>query len=293
MNMRKMIFKSSISEGREIPTDASNTDFDSTDFEPLPWDKYFDTVVDTKIDSSTFIRSYIIGQGASSGPIFICHHGAGNSGLSFGVMASSLAKNYPKGGFTIVAYDCRGHGGSQTANDANLSLNILSDDLINLFNKLFPDNKRDVYLIGHSMGGGVVSKVAADRRIPSVSGLAIIDVVEGSAIESLAFMQGYIHTRPQEFDSIPKAIEWHLKSGTIKNQESAKLSVPSFLKKSSNNEGVRYQWAVDLEQTSPFWEEWYRGMSSRFLNTPAGKLLILAGTDRLDKELMIGQMQGK
>ncbi len=34
-------------------------------------------------------------------------------------------------------------------------------------------------------------------------------------------------------------------------------------------------------------------MSIKFLSARCAKLLILAGTDRLDKELMIGQMQGK
>ena len=39
--------------------------------------------------------------------------------------------------------------------------------------------------------------------------------------------------------------------------------------------------------------DWYVGMSQKFLSAPCPKLLILAGTDRLDKDLMIGQMQGK
>jgi protein phosphatase methylesterase 1 len=34
-------------------------------------------------------------------------------------------------------------------------------------------------------------------------------------------------------------------------------------------------------------------MSKKFLTGRGAKQLILAGTDRLDKELMIGQMQGK
>ena len=34
-------------------------------------------------------------------------------------------------------------------------------------------------------------------------------------------------------------------------------------------------------------------MSARFLGGRGAKLLVLAGADRLDKELMIGQMQGK
>lgn len=35
------------------------------------------------------------------------------------------------------------------------------------------------------------------------------------------------------------------------------------------------------------------GLSKKFLAAKGGKLLLLAGTDRLDKELMIGQMQGR
>ena len=34
-------------------------------------------------------------------------------------------------------------------------------------------------------------------------------------------------------------------------------------------------------------------MSKKFLGGQGAKLLVLAGTDRLDKELMIGQMQGE
>jgi hypothetical protein len=38
---------------------------------------------------------------------------------------------------------------------------------------------------------------------------------------------------------------------------------------------------------------WFTGLSAAFLAARTARLLVLAGTDRLDKELMIGQMQGK
>ena len=38
---------------------------------------------------------------------------------------------------------------------------------------------------------------------------------------------------------------------------------------------------------------WFQGLSKAFLSARTARLLVLAGTDRLDKELMIGQMQGK
>ena len=44
---------------------------------------------------------------------------------------------------------------------------------------------------------------------------------------------------------------------------------------------------------SPSASGWFTGLSASFLNARTARLLVLAGTDRLDKELMIGQMQGK
>lgn len=38
---------------------------------------------------------------------------------------------------------------------------------------------------------------------------------------------------------------------------------------------------------------WFTGLSSKFLAARTARLLVLAGTERLDRELMIGQMQGK
>lgn len=38
--------------------------------------------------------------------------------------------------------------------------------------------------------------------------------------------------------------------------------------------------------------DWFTGLSQKFLNCRTAKLLLLAGTDRLDKDLLIGQMQG-
>ena len=54
-----------------------------------------------------------------------------------------------------------------------------------------------------------------------------------------------------------------------------------------------WTWRTDLAATKSFWEGWFVGLSQKFLDAKGGKLLLLAGTDRLDKELMIGQMQGE
>ena len=54
-----------------------------------------------------------------------------------------------------------------------------------------------------------------------------------------------------------------------------------------------YVWRIDLAKTEPYWKGWFSGMSQLFLGCAVPKLLLLAGVDRLDKDLTIGQMQGK
>eukprot|EP00301_Raphidiophrys_heterophryoidea_P003708 c11663_g1_i3.p1 GENE.c11663_g1_i3~~c11663_g1_i3.p1 ORF type:complete len:115 (+),score=23.45 c11663_g1_i3:315-659(+) len=72
---------------------------------------------------------------------------------------------------------------------------------------------------------------------------------------------------------------------------SARVSVPGQLVANSTT-GLAH-WRSNLEPTQHHWRGWFEGLSSRFLSIGCPKLLILAGRDRLDKELMLGQMQGK
>ena len=56
----------------------------------------------------------------------------------------------------------------------------------------------------------------------------------------------------------------------------------------------KYVWRVNLFKSEPFWKSWFENLSKLFLSAPSnGRLLLLAGIDRLDKDLTIGQMQGK
>lgn len=80
----------------------------------------------------------------------------------------------------------------------------------------------------------------------------------------------------------------------MRNVESARLSIPALLEPvDTEDENKKLKWITDLTKTQPFWSEWFQGLSDKFLNSGTAKLLLLAGTDRLDKPLIIGQMQGK
>ena len=78
-----------------------------------------------------------------------------------------------------------------------------------------------------------------------------------------------------------------------KDAEAAAISLPSMLVKQTAVDRQRWVWRTNLSQSQAYWKGWYEGLSEIFLQVKAPKLLILAGTDRLDKILTIGQMQGK
>ena len=73
-------------------------------------------------------------------------------------------------------------------------------------------------------------------------------------------------------------------------EESGEQSTPTEEFKAPS---ASYKWRIDLTQTEKHWPGWFHGLSSTFLSVPTAKLLLLAGIDRLDKELTVGQMQGK
>ncbi len=106
---------------------------------------------------------------------------------------------------------------------------------------------------------------------------------------SLAAIRKFVNSRPTSFASPAQAVRWVLDSGGLRSQDSARISVPPQLKREENH----WVWRTDLNAMSEYWQGWYDNMSNRFLAIPLPKVLILAGMDRLDTPLTIGQMQGK
>lgn len=227
------------------------------------------------------------------------HHGGGSSGLSFAVVGDQIRKRISTAG--ILSLDARGHGSTTIpeGQTVDLSLETLANDLFAAIQLTRREMKwaelPSIILVGHSMGGAVVTELARSGKLGNaLLGYAVLDVVEGSAIDALQHMQTYLSTRPTGFQTLEMGIEWHMRSRTIRNSISARTSVPSLLSLREEEPGDTrpWKWRTDLAATQPYWENWFVGLSSKFLAAKGGKLLLLAGTDRLDTELTIGQMQG-
>ncbi|RJE19993.1 hypothetical protein PHISCL_07664 [Aspergillus sclerotialis] len=276
----------------------------------LPWTQFFAQELflshdDPKHEDLEITHHVYVTPPTDSGPLFVMHHGAGSSGLTFASCAEEIRKILPKAGF--LSPDCREHGsttvkrkGNEGGVEPDLRLETLSQDLVFVIHetkeKMGWGSLPDIVLVGHSLGGAVVTDVARKGALGAkLLAYAVLDVVEGSAMDALQSMDKYLSTRPTRFPSLTSGIEWHTRSRTIRNRNSARVSVPSLLHEESppSDPERPWVWRTNLDKTKPFWENWFVGLSRKFLEAKGGKLLLLAGTDRLDKELMIGQMQGK
>lgn len=136
------------------------------------------------------------------------HHGAGSSGLSFATCADEIRKILPNAGFLSI--DARSHGrttivpkADSTQHDCpslaaaaraeaggkvefDLSLETLSRDLVYVIRRTQTrmgwESLPDIVLVGHSLGGAVITDVAKNGELGSrVLAYAVLDVVEGIA----------------------------------------------------------------------------------------------------------------
>ncbi|KNZ61743.1 protein phosphatase methylesterase 1 [Puccinia sorghi] len=286
--------------------------------------------------------------------VFVFHHGAGYSGLSAACLAREL-REQTQGQYGFISFDCRFHGATQvdTANPAmpDLSLSTLAGDLVELLGALYPNQSKapSLVLIGHSMGAAVVTEACAaiQLNLAKVLGLVLPSAPPLSASNTSPFLSRLFlplcdPSPPSDVVTSIRGCIQSVDSHTIRNLQSARISVPSLIRNVSHPSsshptrsslpavvaeeeeeegssaeprfeskpistshpaedageeekegGSRFEWITDLRQSQPHWEGWFRGLSGKFLVQKTARLLVLAGTDRLDKELMIGQMQGK
>ncbi|KAJ8403875.1 hypothetical protein AAFF_G00347430 [Aldrovandia affinis] len=280
------------------------------DFSPVPWSQIYSS--------------------GSHGPVLLLLHGGGHSALSWAVFTAVICSRI---NCRVVALDLRGHGDTKVKNCEDLSAETMAKDVGKVVEALYGEDAPPIVMIGHSMGGAIAVHTAAANHVPSLLGLGVIDVVEGTAMDSLNSMQNFLRGRPKTFKSVENAIEWSVKSGQIRNVESARVSMVGQVKKCEEplsspgiskciGEGIieeeeeeeeqgesnhkrkkeddievkkesLFTWRIELAKTEKYWDGWFRGLSALFLSCSIPKLLLLAGVDRLDKELTIGQMQGK
>ena len=281
------------SPGQQSPSDTNDTeDRNESESQIISQYELFTAglfpVIEAYENQGISLQTYYVPPKQVESPIFVFVHGAGSSSMSFAKLTEQLLNQDPSVG--VLLYDIRGHGSSSDATD--YSLEVLIDDfqlILNTFS-LKHGVKNSVFLVGHSLGGAIVSGYA--KRLTehgniklNIKGICMLDIVEETAVQSLGVMPLFIAKRPKSFETMKEAISWHMKL-LLHNEDSAKVSVPHLLKKDLS-------WKMDLKVTEPYWQTWFEGLSKNFLSFTKPKLLVLSTHEALDKELIIGQMQGK
>lgn len=275
----------------------------------VKWDQFFTEKRFVQLSDRSHNFNYYCSvpdncQNEKSIPIFIFHHGAGSSGLTFASLCKELYERLDSkcGCFT---FDARGHGETVPCDPSNNIKNSYDrtafvDDFVSFINFIYdnylthlPLESVSIILVGHSLGGSICT-FALDKLRHDVKrhtlGVAMFDIVEEAAIQALQTVQSFLFSTPNKFRSYQEAIDWHVNNGLSRLRSSAEISIPAVFKKLEDGSVVR---KTDLRVFSKYWDTWFIGLSHQFVIVPKCKLLILAGNDNLDKELIIGQMQGK
>lgn len=118
-------------------------------------------------------------------------------------------------------------------------------------------------LIGHSMGGSVAARVAASGALPTLCGVAVLDIVEGTAQAAAPAMRALLAQRPRGFADVAAARAWA--------RAPPGPSLPSQLV--ACGEGAGVTWRTPLQLTEPFWEGWFRCVLRSVICTHSLRLL--------------------
>lgn len=126
-------------------------------------------------------------------------------------------------GYRVIAHDRRGHGRSSQTWQGN-EMNTYADDLAQLFEKL---DLKSAIVVGHSTGGGEVTRFIGRHGTKRVAKIALISAVPPGLIQSDANPEG-----------MPRAVFDGLRTSIAKDRSQfyREFSVPFF---GSNRQGSK------------------------------------------------------
>jgi len=186
-----------------IQTIVPTVNTDDTDFvppapklfarpsEPVSWTKYFreNFKFTSTTDSSITFNVYYSPPATPTAPVYVFHHGAGSSGLSFALVAQHLTTAISCG---VIAFDVRYHGSTvvNARSEWNLSLETLAQDQVDIVHGV---SKRASW---ESRDEGWPDLILVGHRYPPPRKLRVIVVLEERCrriLQRMGYFQRYVY----------------------------------------------------------------------------------------------------
>ncbi|KPJ17965.1 putative protein phosphatase methylesterase 1 [Papilio machaon] len=288
------------------------------DYSPVSWKQYFDRCVDVETEAGSF-RVYLSPEpDHPSRPRIFTLHGGGYSGLSWSLFTEEITNMIH---CQVVSMDVRGHGETKVKDPDDLSIETLVSvqtgklaiNEVETYKK--EDAPRAPEPTRHGPHANCITEESdeeSDTSEASEAKLARTDSEnedikltrtnstnsENEDNAKLARLDSTDSenedTKLARLDSTSDDAEASNaklpRSDSTEKDQSATFAVPNAV---GDGASMKYKWRIELSRTEKHWEGWFGGLSSAFLHTRSPRLLLLASVDGLDRELTVGQMQGK
>lgn len=134
------------------------------------------------------------GWGDSQGPLILLQHGGGQTRHAWKSAGEALGR----AGYHAIAFDARGHGDSDWAQDGVYGQDIMVEDLLCLLDAL--GRKRPV-LVGASMGGGTSLVAIGEDRVDATA-LVLVDIAPQIEMDGVKKIGDFMNHRPEGYDSL-------------------------------------------------------------------------------------------
>ncbi|MFZ2996602.1 alpha/beta fold hydrolase [Sphingobium sp.] len=136
--------------------------------------------------------------GSQAGATIVLMHGGGQTRHSWG----TALRTFAAAGYRTIAYDARGHGESQWAEDGDYTFAALAADL----KAILKDVEGPVALVGASMGGIAAYRAIGDGLVRA-SALVLVDIVPNPAQRGGERIVAFMTCNRDGFASVDEAAD--------------------------------------------------------------------------------------
>ncbi|KAG7169464.1 phosphatase methylesterase 1-like [Homarus americanus] len=268
------------------------------DYTPTSWKKYWDSSEDVTLEGDIF-RVYKRG---TAGPLLLLLHGGGYSALTWSLFAEVYGRQQPP--CVLIGHSMGGAIAVHTAYHGyvvGLAGLVVIDvvegtamDALSSMQSFLRGRPQNFNSLQNAIEWSVRSGQTRNVEAARVSMPGQVKNTETGCCGTCDVESSMDYSNQNQETGGTVRADVILEEGSDSDTAQANQPTPAPTIPNENKLPVKkYTWRINLGETEKFWSGWFHGLSSKFLASPPSKMLLLAGIDRLDTDLTVGQMQGK